>query len=87
MLLNELSLTRKMMLDLLGSPIAERRLNHHYSTELRAVALLPLHREQVHLLRSWRNLKKAGKATEAEEVLQNLLRSVNAIANAMGTTG
>jgi phosphoenolpyruvate carboxylase len=87
MLLDELSLTRLMMLDLLGSPIAQRRLNHHYSTQLRALALLPLHKEQVRLLRRWRNLVKTGKSAKAEEVLQNLLRSVNAIANAMGTTG
>ena len=87
MLLDELSLTRLMMLDLLGSPISKRRLNHYYSTQLRAEALLPLHKEQVLLLGNWRKLKKEGKSKEADEVLQNLLRSVNAIANAMGTTG
>ncbi len=86
-LLDELALTRVMMLDLLGSPIAQRRLNHHYSTRLRAEALLPLHKEQVLLLGNWRKLLKQGKTSEAEKVLQNLLRSVNAIANAMGTTG
>ena len=87
MLLDELALTRLMMLDLLGSPIAQRRLNHYHSTQLRAEALLPLHKEQVLLLGKWRQSKKAGRYREAEEVLQNLLRSVNAIANAMGTTG
>ncbi|MDX2431343.1 MAG: phosphoenolpyruvate carboxylase [Bacteroides sp.] len=87
MLLNELALTRLMMLDLLESPIAKRRLSHYYSTQLRAEALLPLHKEQVLLLASWRDLLKKGKSKEADLVLQNLLRSVNAIANAMGTTG
>jgi len=87
MLLDELSLTRLMMLDLLGSPISKRRLNHYYSTQLRAEALLPLHKEQVLLLGNWRKLKQAGKSKEADVLLQNLLRSVNAIANAMGTTG
>ena len=87
MLLDELALTRLMMLDLLGSPISKRRLNHYYSTQLRAEALLPLHKEQVLLLRSWRKELKAGNSKKAELVLQNLLRSVNAIANAMGTTG
>jgi len=71
----------------LGSPISKRRLNHYYSTQLRAEALLPLHKEQVLLLGNWRKLKHEGKSKEADEVLQNLLRSVNAIANAMGTTG
>ncbi len=83
----ELALTRRMMLDLLGSPIAKRRLNHHHSTRLRAEALLPLHREQVLLLGSWRRARKEGETGEAEHLLGNLLRSVNAIASAMGTTG
>jgi len=87
MLLDELALTRKMMLDLLTSPIATRRVNHHLSTQLRADALLPLHKEQVDLLRSWREARKKGDKVLAEKLLPNLLRSVNAIANAMGTTG
>ncbi|MEA3462559.1 MAG: phosphoenolpyruvate carboxylase, partial [Bacteroidota bacterium] len=87
LLLDELELTRKMMLDLLASPIATRRVNHHLSTRLRAEALLPLHQEQVRLLRSWRDARKNGDEELAEKLLPNLLRSVNAIANAMGTTG
>ena len=87
MLLDELELTRKMMLDLLTSPISVRRVNHHLSTRLRAEALLPLHQEQVELLRSWRQARKKGDEDQAEQLLPNLLQSVNAIANAMGTTG
>jgi phosphoenolpyruvate carboxylase len=87
MLLGELSLTRRMMLELLGSPINERRKNHYYSTELRAQALLPLHKEQVFLLKKWRKARKDGDADKANYRLNNLLRSINAIANAIGTTG
>ncbi len=87
MLLKELELTRSMMLDLLESPISERRVNHFHSTELRAEALLPLHREQVSLLREWRKTRADGNPVQAELLVQNVLRSVNAIANAMGTTG
>ncbi len=87
LLLDELALTRKMMLDLLTSPIANRRTNHHLSTQLRAEALFPLHKEQVDLLRNWREARKKGDKSQSENLLQNLLRSVNAIANAMGTTG
>ena len=87
LLLDELALTREMMMELLQSPISHRRVNHYYSTQLRASALLPLHREQVQLLKSWRAARKSGSTTLSEELLQNLLRSVNAIANAMGTTG
>ena len=87
LLLDELALTREMMEDLLQSPIAERRVSHYHSTSLRAEALFPLHREQVKLLRSWRMAQNERDLQKAEDVLQNLLRSVNAIANAMGTTG
>jgi phosphoenolpyruvate carboxylase len=87
LMLDELSLTREMMMDLLQSPISERRMSHHHSTRLRAEALLPLHQEQVRLLRAWRMAQKNTKEQKSEKVLQNLLRSVNAIANAMGTTG
>ena len=86
-LLKELELTRAMMLDLLGSPISQRRVNHYLSTQLRADALLPLHQEQVHLLRLWRESLKKGDSSQAELLLRDLLRSVNAIASAMGTTG
>jgi phosphoenolpyruvate carboxylase len=87
MLLNELSLSRDMMLDLLGKPLSERRKNHYYSTLLRAEALLPLHEEQVMLLKQWRNSLKVTNSSKSELILHNLLRSINAIANAMGTTG
>jgi phosphoenolpyruvate carboxylase len=87
MLTRELTLTREMMMDLLESPISERRVNHHHSTMLRAEALETLHREQVTLLSEWRKARKSGQNPEADRLLQNLLLSINAIANAMGTTG
>ena len=76
-----------MMLELLEQPISTRRKNHHYSTQLRAEALLPLHKEQVNLLRSWRIARNKGNSKESEHLLNILLQSINAIANAMGTTG
>ena len=87
MLLNELELTRQMMLELLPVPINERRKNHYFSTELRAKALLPLHKEQVLLLKKWRKLSKEKDESKASYIHTNLLRSINAIANAIGTTG
>jgi phosphoenolpyruvate carboxylase len=87
MLLKELALTRDMMLDLLPVPISRRRVNHHLSTRLRAEALLPLHQEQVQLLRLWRLAQKQDDAFRAGQLLRDLLLSVNAIASAMGTTG
>ncbi len=86
-LLEELSLTREMMLDLLGSPAKKRRESHYFSTNLRAEALLPLHQEQIKLLKEWRKIQRTGNKDKSEKLLHSLLRSINAIANAMGTTG
>lgn len=87
LLLTELELTRQTMLELLGSPAKERRRNHYYSTQLRAEALLPLHRQQVNLLKQWREAQKSENRGNYKYLLHNVLRSINAIANAMGTTG
>ena len=87
MLLQELELTRTSMFDLLAKPIRERRQNHYFSTQLRAEALLPLHRQQVNLLRQWRKVQQNGNIKKQEQILNSLLHSINAIANAMGTTG
>lgn len=76
----ELERTRRLLNLILEKPIMQRRTNHYYSTMLRANALDYLHRNQVRLLTLWRKQKK-------EETLYSLLRSINAIANAMGNTG
>lgn len=83
---NELELTRKIVGDVLKRPINERRINHYYSTLLRAEALDNLHDAQVELLQKWREAKKA-KAKDEGHYLFALLQCVNAIANALGATG
>ncbi|HZH70981.1 MAG TPA: phosphoenolpyruvate carboxylase [Mariniphaga sp.] len=87
LLLEELQRTRKAMAGLLEKPLLERRKNHYYSTLLRAEALYPLHRQQVNLLNKWRNSLKEHQKKDSEFLLNGLLNSINAIANAMGTTG
>lgn len=82
-ILKELKLTREMMSKLIRRPLNERRSNHYYSTLLRAEALENLHINQVKLLNEWRKTKISDKP----EKLINLLKSINAIANAMGNTG
>jgi phosphoenolpyruvate carboxylase len=82
----ELTLTQNMMSELIMISMEERRKNHYYSTKLRAEALDNLHRDQVNLLAEWRS-KKAGNNKEAAELQVKLLKSINAIANAMGNTG
>ena len=86
MIKHELDLTRKMVADVLKRPINERRINHYYSTILRAEALNNLHDAQVELLQKWRKAKKT-ESSEENHYLFALLQCVNAIANALGATG
>ena len=74
------------MQELLGRPMQVRRKNHFYSTALRAEALDVLHKNQVINLKKWRETEYQSEA-EKERDLSELLISVNAISNAMGTTG
>jgi len=83
MILSELKLTRLMMSKLILRPLLERRSNHYYSTMMRADAFQNLHLNQIKLLKEWRK----NESTENPENLINLLKSINAIANAMGNTG
>ena len=85
-MVNELNLTRNMLADLLKIPIHERRKSHYYSTMLRAEALAHLHDAQIELLSKWRAAKKDSLPDE-DQYLFALLQCVNAIANALGTTG
>jgi len=83
----ELSQTRRVMLELLGKPIEERRPQHYYSNVLRASILNPLHLKQIALIKQWRSLKNNGQDKRAEEVLTSLLITINAIAGALRNTG
>jgi phosphoenolpyruvate carboxylase len=87
LMLSELSRTRKMIDILLDVPLAERRENHFYSTLLRAEAMEPLHDYQVYLLDKWRKSSENGYSAETDQLLVELLGSINAIAGAIGFTG
>lgn len=84
---SELQKLRKMMSVLIQRPMEERRKNHYYSTMLRAEPLEKLHHYQILLLKQWRKQKTDGNTNEAEATLVELLKSINAIANAIGNTG
>ena len=83
----ELSRTRRMIDEILQIPLEKRRENHYYSTMLRAEAMAPLHEYQVILLKRWRQLSSESNNADSDKVLFELLRSVNAIAGAIGFTG
>lgn len=87
MILSEFRLTKSLLAELLEKPFEERRKNHFYSTKLRAVALELMHQMQVNTLRQWRNGKDAENADIANQQNMILLKSINAIANALGSTG
>lgn len=87
MLINEFRLANRMRDELIKRPMEVRRKNHFYSTRLRAAGLYPLHKQQVALLKKWRTSLKDGDSTNSVRHLNSLLQSINAIANAMGTTG
>ena len=85
-ILNELNKTRSYMNELLARPMVKRRKNHFYSTLLRAEALDVLHKNQINILKKWRENDYSSEE-QKENDLNQLLISVNAISNAMGTTG
>ena len=86
MFLDELSLTREMLMELLGKGIEERRKNHYYSNQLRASLMDTLHNQQVKLLKKWRE-EKAKNDPEAEKTQTQLMLTINGIASAMRNTG
>lgn len=87
LILQELEVLKRMMAALLSRPMEERRRNHYYSTMLRAQPLDLIHQYQVNLLKQWRNLKTGDDTQQTEAALMELLKSINAIANAIGYTG
>ena len=86
-ILAEYERTRAALRELFGGGIEDRRPRMVKAIELRREALLRLHREQIRLLRRWRELQRRGDAEEAECVLPPLLVTVNAIAGGLKTTG
>ena len=72
---------------LFGRPAAERRPRAAKTLALRADALRVLHRQQIGLLRRWRELGAAGDEDGARAMLPELLLSINAIASGLRTTG
>jgi len=87
LLTDEFIRTRRIIDIILDIPLVERRKNHYYSTLLRAEAMVPLHEHQIHLLCKWRECIEENNNQEADKVLIELLRSINAIAGAIGFTG
>ncbi|MEO0601110.1 MAG: phosphoenolpyruvate carboxylase [Myxococcota bacterium] len=72
--------THEALAAIYGAPIAQARRHMQASVDFREPALAPLHARQVSLLGQWR-------ADPREELLSELLLSVNAISSGLGATG
>lgn len=83
----EWDLTHTMLERVRGKSLIERRPRMLKTLQLRADALKVLHRQQIALLRQWRERNASGDSQSAEEMLPELLLSINAIASGLRTTG
>ncbi len=75
--------TRRMLEEIYGGSLVEKRPNVNQLLALRQDGLRILHQQQIELLRDWR----AASGTEKDAVLPQLLLTVNAIAGGLRTTG
>ncbi|MEM1024405.1 MAG: phosphoenolpyruvate carboxylase [Myxococcota bacterium] len=82
-LLEEHDRTRAMLERFYHGPLAETRPGIHRAAVRRSEALRPLHLRQIELLRAWRVADEA----ERGQLTPSLLRTINAIAAGLGSTG
>jgi phosphoenolpyruvate carboxylase len=73
--------------DIFGGTMSSRRPRMMKTLAVRAQALEVLHRQQLEQLKAWRAMVKSGDESGANEVLPELLLSINAIASGLRTTG
>lgn len=79
--------TTRILEEIYGGPLAERRASVYNSLARREEALKVLHDRQIALLRQWRVPEAQQHRSQCEELLFRLLETVNAIAAGLGTTG
>ena len=75
--------TREMLEQIYAGPLSERRPNVHQLLALRQQGLRLLHHQQIELLQQWRS----GSDEQKQEIVPQLLLTVNAIASGLRTTG
>ncbi len=83
----ELAQTQAMIEMIYGGPLSERRPNIQRMMNLRATGLRVLHHQQIGLLKMWRSYHRMQQPKSAEDLIPQLLLTVNAIASGLGTTG
>jgi len=86
-ILGEYRRTEQVLDKLYPRERATRRPRLVKAVAMRRNALIRLHREQIALLRDWRDAARADQKEESERILPALLATVNAIAGGLKTTG
>ena len=86
-ILDEFHLTRDTLAELLHGTMEKRRPRMAKTLEIREAPLKVLHHQQIALIREWRAHLARGENLAAEEMLPDILLSINAIASGLRTTG
>jgi phosphoenolpyruvate carboxylase len=86
-ILDEYQRTRRMLELIYDGPLAQRRPNVQNMLDLRAPGLRTLHRRQIGLLANWRAALLADDRSKSDQLLPQLLLTVNSIASGLGATG
>ncbi len=84
---SEYDRTKSCLEEIYGGPLEDRRPNVFSMQQLRRDGLRTLHRQQIALLRDWRQAKSKDDPAKSESLLTHLLLSVNAVASGLGSTG
>jgi phosphoenolpyruvate carboxylase len=84
-ILAEFECTNGALEQLYGGPLSRQRPNVYQVLHFREKPLERLHAQQIELLRRWRRMP--ADQPEAQNTLAQLLLTINAIANGLGTTG
>jgi phosphoenolpyruvate carboxylase len=85
-ILAEYDIAKQVLGRLYPSQRSSRRPRLTKAVAIRRNALIRLHREQIRLLRTWREAVRT-HSSEAQDHLSSLLVTVNAIAGGLKTTG
>ncbi len=83
---DEFEKTSATMSQIFGGSLETRRPRMIKTLHLRANALRVLHKQQIEILRQWRDARATG-SRDADKFLPKVLLSVNAIASGLRTTG
>lgn len=86
-ILEEYNKTITMMEEIFDSKLGVKKPQLMESFQYRKKGLHLLHKEQVYLLKKWREMLLVDNTEKAESILMNLLLTVNAVASGLKTTG